>query len=300
MPARRAAWVRPLALALVVVAGACAGEGGPRPAGGPAEGEATPPATRPEPSRPSAAAPATSPAPRSTTAPGGRRAVVLAGRVSSVIDGDTITVEARGFETTVRLVGIDTPETRHPTEPVQCFGPAASERTERLLPEGRRVRLVSDPTQDTRDRYGRLLAYVYAPGRSGPAGSVNFALVRTGHAKAYVYGGTPFRHAPAFLRAEERAREEGAGLWGPPCHGDTDAPDPSPPAPPPPAPAPAAPAAPGPAEPRAGCDRRYGGACVPVHPPDVNCNELPDRNFRVLGDDVHRLDVDGDGIACEA
>jgi hypothetical protein len=57
----------------------------------------------------------------------------------------------------VRLIGIDTPETRHPSEPVQCFGPAASARTARLLPAGQRVRLVTDGTQDVRDRYGRLL-----------------------------------------------------------------------------------------------------------------------------------------------
>ncbi len=88
-----------------------------------------------------------------------------------MVDSDTIKVVVRGFETPVRLIGIDTPETHHPSKPVQCFGPAASARTARLLPIGQRVRLETDPTQDTRDRYARLLAYVFKPGRSGAAGS---------------------------------------------------------------------------------------------------------------------------------
>lgn len=153
-------------------------------------------------------------------------ATVLAGAVSDVVDGDTIKVEARGFETPVRVIGIDTPETRHPGKPVQCHGPEASAAMEALLPEGTRVRLETDPTQDARDRYGRLLAYVYAPSATGPAGSVNHAMVEAGHARVYVYDRTPFAHAGAFRAAEERARAGGRGLWGPPCRGDTDRPAP--------------------------------------------------------------------------
>ena len=107
----------------------------------------------------------------------------------------------------MRLLGIDTPETRAPGKPVQCYGPAAAARVKRLLPVGQTVRLVTDPTQDTRDRYARLLAYVYKPGRSGARGSVNHSLVATGHAKAYVYGGVRFRYADAFFRAQHRARK---------------------------------------------------------------------------------------------
>lgn len=224
-------------------------------------------------------------------------ALTLRGYVSEVVDGDTIKVISRGFETPVRLIGIDTPETRAPGTPVQCFGPAATRRVTRLLPEGRRVTLVTDPTQDNRDRYGRLLAYVYTPGSRGPAGSVNWSLVRSGHAKVYVYGGERFRHAVPFFRAQNRARRAKAGLWGPPCRGNTTEPDPSTRQParrPSPAPSPPAPVAP-----RAGCDPNYAGACIAVYPPDVNCNEIPDRNFRVVGEDVHRLDVDGDRTACE-
>lgn len=225
-------------------------------------------------------------------------ALTLRGTVSDVVDGDTIKVVSRGFETPVRLIGIDTPETRAPGKPVQCFGPAASARTARLLPLGRRVRLVTDPTQDTRDRYGRLLAYVYTAGRSGPTGSVNHSLVATGHAKVYVYGGVRFRFAVPFFKAQHRARRAKKGLWGPPCRGNTTKPDPSPPATAPGPPPPSDPA-PAPTAPRSRCDPNYTGACIPPYPPDLDCGEIPDRNFRSVGTDPHNLDVDHDGIACE-
>jgi len=225
------------------------------------------------------------------------QALTLRGTVSEVVDGDTIKVISRGFETPVRLIGIDTPETRHPFKPVQCFGPAASARAKRLLPEGQRVRLVTDPTQDARDRYGRLLAYVYKPGRSAAGGSVNFSLVRTGHAKAYVYGGVRFQYAVPFLRAHSRARKAKIGLWGPPCRGNTTKPDPSGQAPAPTPVPPATPAPPAPATP--GCDPNYTGACIPVFPPDLDCGEISFRNFASVGSDPHNFDVDHDGVACE-
>jgi endonuclease YncB( thermonuclease family) len=172
------------------------------------DNETTPPAT--EQGRPRESAP-----------------VILRGPVTDVVDGDTIKVLSRGFETTVRLLGIDTPETRRPGGFVQCFGPAASARTRRLLPNGQDVRLVTDVSQDQRDRYGRLLAYVYKPGKSDATDSVNHALVATGYAKVYIYRGNPFQHVAAFQEAEARARRRAIGLWGPPCNGDTTKPEPS-------------------------------------------------------------------------
>jgi len=142
----------------------------------------------------------------------------LAGTVARVIDGDTVRVRSRGFDDTVRLVGIDTPETRHPQRGVECHGPEATAAARRLLPEGRSVRLETDPTQATRDRYGRLLAHVYLGSRGG-ADSVNRALVEGGHARVYVYRGVRFRHARSFEAAERAARAAGRGLWGPPCRG---------------------------------------------------------------------------------
>ncbi len=65
------------------------------------------------------------------------------------------------------------------------------------------------------------------------------------------------------------------------------------------APATPSPPAPAPASPRKGCDPNYAGACIPPYPPDLNCNEIPYRNFRIVGEDVDHFDVDHDGIACE-
>jgi micrococcal nuclease len=214
-------------------------------------------------------------------------AATIAGNVSRVVDGDTIHVSIGGFDTTVRLIGIDTPETKEPGTPVQCFGPAASERTERILPPGESVTLVTDPTQDTRDRYGRLLAYVYRPGRHGATGSVNYALVATGYAKAYVYGGVPFEYAAPFLRAQSRARSGARGLWGAPCRGNTSQPQagrgPTPDR-----------AAPSPAS---SCNPNYR-PCVPNSSTDLDCADIGFR-VRVVGSDPYRLDGDGDGYGCE-
>ena len=214
-------------------------------------------------------------------------ASTMAGHVTRVVDGDTIHVSVRGFDTTVRLIGIDTPETKDPGAPVQCFGPAASERTERILPPGEPVRLVTDPTQDTRDRYGRLLAYVYRPGRHGATGSVNYALVATGYAKAYVYGGAPFEYSRPFLRAQSRARSGARGLWGPPCRGNTAQPQPR---------ARAKPRSTRP--PGANCNPNYR-PCVPNSPTDLDCGDIG-FTVTVVGSDPYRLDGDGDGHGCES
>src|SRR5919106_2430176 len=90
--------------------------------------------------------------------------------VTRVVDGDTVEVRIAGGRDEVRYIGIDTPETVKPGEPVQCFGHRASAANRRLV-EGRRVRLVFD--RERRDVYGRLLAYVYVRGRF-----VNAELVR--------------------------------------------------------------------------------------------------------------------------
>ena len=210
---------------------------------------------------------------------------VLTGTVSRVVDGDTIKFRSRGSEDTMRLIGIDTPETKRPGYPVQCGGPAASAAAARLMHVGSRIRVVSDPSQDARDKYGRFLGYVYRNGRGGPTGSVNYALVRRGFAKTYVYGRIPFRYAGRFLAAEIAAKRARLGVWGPPCNGNTTKPQYAPP--------------PRPAGSSGRCDPNYAGACIPSPPPDLDCGDITARRFRVVGTDVHRFDSDGDGIACE-
>lgn len=159
-------------------------------------------------------------APAPTTGGGGFR-----GTIDHVADGDTVTVRTRAGELrTLRLIGVDTPETKHPHKPVQCGGPEASAFTTRMLPKGTAVRVAFDPTQGRTDRYGRTLGYLYVGDHSGAGGSVNYLLVRKGLAKTYVYDNTPFRYATRFMHVEDMARDARIGLWGPPCNGDTDQP----------------------------------------------------------------------------
>jgi endonuclease YncB( thermonuclease family) len=151
-----------------------------------------------------------------------RKAQTIRGRVTDVIDGDTIRVrpleETRRSSYTVRLIGIDTPETKRPGTPVECGGPEASANLERIA-EGRRVRLRTDPSQDTFDRYDRLLAY--AELRGGPDAAI--AQLRAGWAQVYVYGGKRFKRVRAFRRAQRSARVAERGVWGK-CDGNFHSP----------------------------------------------------------------------------
>lgn len=128
--------------------------------------------------------------------------------VESVIDGDTIKVAMDSGSETVRLVGIDTPETVHPNKPEQCYGAEASRYIESLLPKGTPVTLVLDT--EARDSYGRLLAYVM---RSGDEMFVNWEMVASGHASALSIEPNRFFEG-ALNAAETRARSTGLGLWG--------------------------------------------------------------------------------------
>jgi micrococcal nuclease len=127
--------------------------------------------------------------------------------VIDVSDGDTIVVRVAGQRETVRLIGIDTPETKDPDEPVQCFGPEATEATEALLPRGTPVRLERDA--EPRDQYGRLLAYVYRT----DAMFVNLALAEQGLADVLSIAPNT-AHAGDFRAAVDAARAAGRGLWG--------------------------------------------------------------------------------------
>lgn len=145
-----------------------------------------------------------------TSAPDGAGASTAA-VVDRVVDGDTLVALVDGERARVRLIGVDAPESVRPDHPVECFGPQAAERAADLLPEGAPVRLEADPTQDRRDDFGRLLAYVFVPGEDRP---VNQVLVAEGYARVRVYGGRPFRDLGLFRADEARARASGRGLWG--------------------------------------------------------------------------------------
>lgn len=127
-------------------------------------------------------------------------------RVVSIQDGDTITVDMNGTDETVRLIGIDTPETKDPRKPVQCFGEAATQFTTQLIGQSD-VRLESDPLSTNRDRYDRLLRYVYLPdGRM-----VNKELIGEGYGFAYL--SFPFTKSEEFRMIAQTARELNKGLW---------------------------------------------------------------------------------------
>ena len=158
--------------------------------------------------------------------------------ITHVVDGDTVEVRtssrSRGIRRTetIRLIGIDTPETVRPGTPVECGGREAKDGMLRLAygdgaqdtdgdglldadgTDGARVSIRTDPTQDRRDRYGRLLAYV----DSHTGGDLARRQLRDGRAEVYVFEKRFRRHRP-YERAAAGARTAGRGAWGA-CGGD--------------------------------------------------------------------------------
>ena len=127
-------------------------------------------------------------------------------QVVEVNDGDTITVKTNGRQERVRLIGIDTPEKNHPEKPVQCYAEAASKRLSELIGDSG-VSLQADPQNTNRDRYDRLLRYVYLP--SGVM--LNRVMIAEGYAFAYL--AFPHSRLDEFEALERTARDSGAGLW---------------------------------------------------------------------------------------
>ena len=127
-------------------------------------------------------------------------------RVIKDVDGDTIDVDMNGHTETVRFIGIDTPETHKPNTPVQCYGPEAAAFTKSQV-EGASVRLQADSLDTNRDRYGRLLRYVYLSDGS----LLQDKLVTQGYAFAYTQ--FPFEKKAAIVAEESAAKQAGRGLW---------------------------------------------------------------------------------------
>ncbi|MBA3758844.1 thermonuclease family protein [Candidatus Saccharibacteria bacterium] len=126
--------------------------------------------------------------------------------VTNFNDGDTITVEMDGRKETIRFIGIDTPETQDPRKVVQCFGKAASDFTKALIGD-QAVRLEADPLSSNRDRYNRLLRYVYLPdGRLAQA-----EILKEGY--GFAYTSFPFTKSEEFLNHQRDARIQNKGLW---------------------------------------------------------------------------------------
>jgi micrococcal nuclease len=204
-------------------------------------------------------------------APDGR--FTQTGTVSNVIDGDTLDVVlASGKRERVRLIGIDTPERG------ACYSATATSRA-RALAQAKRVVLKGDATQATRDRYGRLLAYVWLPGGK----DLGYQLVAGGFAKVYVYD-RAFQRLSAYRNAEASAKGATAGQWKA-CAAPAPAPTPRPTPSPSPSPS---------------CHPSYS-PCLPVVG-DLDCADIRAMGVapvRVLGSDPYRLDGDNDGFGCE-
>jgi micrococcal nuclease len=128
--------------------------------------------------------------------------------VERVVDGDTLVARVGSRDERVRLIGIDTPETVSPVKPVQCYGKEASNHLKALLTKGTPVRLVGDA--EGRDRYGRLLAYVY---RQRDGLFVNLELATDGFASLLTYPPN-VAHLEQLTTAVDDARAHGRGLWG--------------------------------------------------------------------------------------
>jgi micrococcal nuclease len=151
------------------------------------------------------------------TAPAKADPVATTATVLRIVDGDTVDIvdDIRG-RLRIRLLGIDTPETKKPGYSVGCWGPEASQFAAATL-TGSRVGVFPDPTQDLHDRYGRTLAYL----RKADGWDYSVEAARAGTAKSYVYHGRPAGEYDAIESAQREAQSAQRGLWGPPCFGNT-------------------------------------------------------------------------------
>lgn len=204
--------------------------------------------------------------------------------VIRVVDGDTLHVNIAGDDETVRLVGVNSPETVDPRKPVECFGKQASDEAKKIL-TGAKVHVEIDPSQGERDKYGRLLAYIFLQDGT----NFNQLMIAEGYAYEYTYN-VPYKYQSAFKLAQENAKKDEKGLWA------VDA-----------------------------CNEKATGNKLPVIASTstgvanqtskyicsynaYNCSDFSTQKdaqavFNACGgikNDVHRLDSDKDGVACES
>ena len=126
--------------------------------------------------------------------------------VKSVLDGDTFTIDYGGKETSVRIIGVNTPETIDPRTMVECFGEEASDYLKSLL-TSKKVRIESDSSIADRDKYDRLLRYVYLDGED-----VGYKIISKGYGYEYTYD-VPYSKQTLYKNAQNEADKNGVGLW---------------------------------------------------------------------------------------
>lgn len=199
--------------------------------------------------------------------------------VVSIGDSDTLRVSQAGKTITVRLACIDAPEMAQ-----KPWGPKAAARLKQLLPVGQTVTLyVVEQNQ-----YGRSVGEVFVNGDS-----VNLQMVMEGHAVVYQQYLKACKFTKnQYLQAEAQAKSQRLGFWGqtnPQMPWDFRSGKKTPKTRPVQVQQPAA----------QNCDPSYPDFCLPPNIPDLDCSDIPQSNFRVVGNDPHRFDGDGDGIGCE-
>lgn len=134
--------------------------------------------------------------------------------IQRVVDGDTVIVLPENSSTTVtlRLIGINTPETVDPRKKVECFGKEASLKAKEMLAPETKIRIEFDPTQSSKDKYGRLLGYVFILSREGSELFFNKYMIEQGYGYEYTYD-KPFTYQEEFKKAQRTAEAEKRGLW---------------------------------------------------------------------------------------
>jgi endonuclease YncB( thermonuclease family) len=223
------------------------------------------------------------------------------------VDGDTLKITENGNLVTIRIIGIDTPETVDPRKPVQCFGQEASAQAKALL-ANQLVSLTPDPTQNDKDRYDRLLRYVTLEDGT----DYGLKMIADGYAHEYTYE-VPYQRQAAYKQAEQDASAAANGLWGTStCDGDTTkaavSPAPATTTPatttptatsPPVAPTAAPAATPTPSTPTTSTPSHVDKNC-----PDFATHAEAQAYFDSMGgspsNNVDNLDADHDGLACES
>lgn len=203
--------------------------------------------------------------------------------VKSVIDGDTLSIDMNGTIETLRLIGIDTPETKDPRKPVQCFGIEASNKAKELL-NGRKVRIEQDASQGERDKYDRLLAYMYVDDGL----FFNKYMIEEGYAYEYTYN-LPYKYQSEFKTAEDSARVNEKGLWEPgicaESESETESTYPT-----------------KTQQTSTPSNSQYSCSANTYNCTDFTTHTEAQSAYEACGgpqSDIHRLDQDGDGIACE-
>lgn len=228
-------------------------------------------------------------------------------QVAHVVDGDTLEAAAVSSGAVlsgtapvdVRLLEIDAPETKHPSEPEQCYGREATEKLSELAPAGDTVWVQRD--EELRDRYGRHLLYVW----NAAGVFVNRAMVTQGFAQPDLYEPND-RHWDTINTAGGQARAAAAGLWsacesfGVPADTPPERMTSAPTAPEPePRTVPTPPRELERPSPRSGPESARDGTVSYPYPPDKDCADIEERDFRVQEGDPHRFDAEGDGIGCD-